>query len=195
MSTDLIYTSPSVAPETALRISQQAPPLLQSSKSYPWPLSLFLSSETQDQWTTIENLYISCLRTGDDESARQLLDKLVERFGDKSERVMAFQGMWAESHVENEKDFIKVLKEYGEALERDPANLQLQKRRIALLRSMGRSAEATTQLVNLVDVSPTDAEAWAELASVYVLQNEWEKAVFAMEEVLLVMPNAWNVSS
>jgi tetratricopeptide (TPR) repeat protein len=107
---------------------------------------------------------------------------------------MALQGMWAESHIENEKDFINVLKGYGEALEADPANIHLQKRRIALLRSMGRTAEATSQLVSLVDVSPTDAEAWAELANIYVQQGLWEQAVFAMEEVLLIMPNAWNVS-
>jgi Flp pilus assembly protein TadD len=195
MATDIVHPGPYPSPQTALHISQQAPPLLAASKSYPYPLSLLLSGETQDQWSTIENLYISCLRTGDDESARQLLDQLLSRFGDKNERVMALQGMWAESRIENEADFVRVLKQYGEALEADPANMHLQKRRIALLRSMGRTAEALSQLISLVDVSPTDAEAWAELASVYAQQGMFDQAVFAMEEVLLIVPNAWTVST
>ena len=169
--------------------------MIASLKTYPWPLSLFLSSETQDQWTTIENLYISCLRTGDDDSAKKLLDQLIARFGDNNERVMAYKGMWAESRIQGEKEFLDVLKEYGQALEEDPSNVYLQKRRIALLRSVGKTAEATQQLVNLVEFSPTDAESWAELASLYVEQNMYDQAIFAMEEVLLVMPNAWNVGA
>jgi Flp pilus assembly protein TadD len=62
-----------------------------------------------------------------------------------------------------------------------------------LLRSKGKIAEATTQLVHLVEISPTDGEAWAELASIYVQQNMFEQAIFALEEILLIMPNAWNV--
>lgn len=195
MAADLVHTIPNASPETAIQISQQAPPLIQATKSYPWPLSLFLSSETQDQWTAVENLFVSCLRTGDDESARKLLDSLIDRFGERNERVMAYSGMYAESKIENEKDFIEVLKEYGEALEENPANIHLQKRRIALLRSKGKLLEATSQLVQLCEVSPTDAEAWSELASIYVQQNMFEQAIFALEEVLLIMPNAWNVSS
>jgi Flp pilus assembly protein TadD len=108
---------------------------------------------------------------------------------------MAYSGMWAESRIDSEKDFVDVLKEYGEALDENPANIHLQKRRIALLKSKGKIAEATSQLVHLVEISPTDAEAWAELATIYVQQNLFEQAVFALEEVLLIMPNAWNVSS
>lgn len=195
MALDLAHSLPNTSPETAISMSQKAPPLLKASTSYPWPLSLFLNKESQDQWTTIENLFVSCLRTGDDESARQLLDQLIDRFGEKNERVMAFSGMYAESRIESEKDFIDVLKEYGEALEENPANIHLQKRRIALLRSKGKIPEAVSQLVQLCDASPTDAEAWAELASLYVQMGMWDQAIFALEEVLLIMPNAWNVGS
>jgi tetratricopeptide (TPR) repeat protein len=43
-------------------------------------------------------------------------------------------------------------------------------------------------------MSPTDAEAWAELADLYLSQGLYPQAIFALEEVLVLMPNAWNVS-
>ena len=47
--------------------------------------------------------------------------------------------------------------------------------------------------MELLDASPTDIEAWAELAEVYVSQGLYSQASFCLEEVLLVAPNAWNV--
>lgn len=43
-------------------------------------------------------------------------------------------------------------------------------------------------------MSPGDVEAWAELSSLYLSQGLYSQAVFALEEVLVVAPNAWNVS-
>lgn len=48
-------------------------------------------------------------------------------------------------------------------------------------------------LVALLDFSPTDAEAWAELSDVYLSQGMYAQAVYALEEVLVLAPNAWNV--
>lgn len=59
---------------------------------------------------------------------------------------------------------------------------------------MSRPVEAITALVRLLDVSPTDAEAWAELSDVYQSQGLYQQAIFCLEEVLLITPNAWNVS-
>lgn len=49
-------------------------------------------------------------------------------------------------------------------------------------------------LNSLLEASPTDAEAWAELADLYVSQGLYQQGIFALEEVLLITPNAWNVS-
>lgn len=68
------------------------------------------------------------------------------------------------------------------------------KRRIALLRSLGRAPEAVSALTALLDMSPADAEAWAELADLYLSQGMYPQAIFSLEEVLLLTPNAWNVS-
>lgn len=59
---------------------------------------------------------------------------------------------------------------------------------------MGKASEAITALVSLLEFSPTDAEAWAELADLYLSQGLYGQAIYALEEVLVVTPNAWNVS-
>lgn len=64
---------------------------------------------------------------------------------------------------------------------------------MALLRSTGKTAEAVTGLIALLDFSPTDAEAWAELADVYLEQGLYAQSVYALEEVLVLSPNAWNI--
>ena len=61
------------------------------------------------------------------------------------------------------------------------------------MRSMGRVSEAASSLVQLLDFSPTDAEAWSELADIYFQQGQYPQAIYALEEVLVLAPNAWNV--
>jgi hypothetical protein len=123
MSLDLVHPPPNISPEKALQISQKAPQVLQNdSGNLPFPLSVLSASDTPERWTTYENLYVSCLRTGDDKSARAILDKLVQRFGDKNERVMAYQAMMAETKAETDQDALKLLKEFGDEIDADPSN-------------------------------------------------------------------------
>jgi ER membrane protein complex subunit 2 len=57
---------------------------------------------------------------------------------------------------------------------------------------MDRMPEAASSLVQLLGFSPTDAEAWSELAEIYLIQGMYQQAVYAVEEVLVLAPNAWN---
>ena len=58
---------------------------------------------------------------------------------------------------------------------------------------MGKHAEAIAGLNALLDFSPVDAEAWAELADIYVSQGLYSQAIFALEEVVVCQANSWNV--
>lgn len=69
----------------------------------------------------------------------------------------------------------------------------IMKRRITLLQTLSRVDDAIDALVELLDASPTDIEAWAELAELYLSQGLFSQAEYCLEEVLLVAPNAWNV--
>lgn len=68
------------------------------------------------------------------------------------------------------------------------------KRRISLARSLGRVGDAISYAVKLLEIMPTDAEAWSELGDMYLSQGLYGQAVYALEEVLILAPNAWNVS-
>ncbi|KAJ9645209.1 Inositol phosphatase SIW14 [Coniosporium tulheliwenetii] len=195
MAAELINPPPSVPPALALRMSQQAPRILQQSSgpSLPYPLSLLTASEAPETWIGYENLMLACLRTGDDRSARICLEKLTQRFGEDNERVMALRGMYHEAVAEDYKALESIFRGYEEVLKKDPTNMPIRKRRVALLKAMNRPIDATTALVGLLDASPTDAEAWAELADLYLTQNLYAQAIFSLEEVLLITPNAWNI--
>jgi len=58
---------------------------------------------------------------------------------------------------------------------------------------MKKITEAITALNKFLDSSPTDAEAWAELSDLYLSEGMYQQAMFALEEVLLITPFAWNV--
>ncbi|KAJ4413383.1 Inositol phosphatase SIW14 [Neurospora sp. IMI 360204] len=184
MAPSLLYNPAKLPPSAALQLAQQAPVVLQGSLS---------ASETVDQWATYENLLLSCLRTGDDEAAAKCMDRLEARFGADNERVMALRGLLSEAQAQNNGELEAVLKQYDAILEGNSTDIPITKRRIALLRSMGRVSDAASALVQLLDFSPTDAEAWSELSDLYFTQGLYSQAIYALEEVLLLSPNAWNI--
>ena len=59
---------------------------------------------------------------------------------------------------------------------------------------MGQSQAAIEELVEYLESSPTDAEAWCELSDLYQTHGMNSQAIFCLEEALLVVPNAWNVN-
>lgn len=69
----------------------------------------------------------------------------------------------------------------------------IRKRRIALLQTLSRTTDAIGALVDLLDISPSDPEAWIELAELYHEQCLFSQAQFCFEEALTIVPTAWNV--
>ncbi|KAK3373780.1 hypothetical protein B0T24DRAFT_274470 [Lasiosphaeria ovina] len=196
MAPSLLHPPSQLSPAAALELSQQAPALLQSSPSTvsSSPLgAIFSASESPELWIKYENLLLSCLRTGDDLAAQQCLERLAARFGEDNERIMAFRGLVKEADAQHPGKLEAVLKDYEEILKENDTNIPITKRRVALLRSMGRVSEAVSALVQLLDFSPTDAEGWSELADLYLSQGMYPQAIYALEEVVILAPNAWNI--
>jgi hypothetical protein len=66
---------------------------------------------------------LSCLRTGDEQSAHLCLERLTARFGEDNTRLMALRGLFQEAIAENDAALQRVLKEYEQILEADPTNM------------------------------------------------------------------------
>ncbi|KAK5993183.1 TPR repeat protein oca3 [Cladobotryum mycophilum] len=175
MSPSLLRPQGDFSPAEALQLAQQAPEILRKNPK------------------AFSNLLISCLRTGNDEAAHQCLERLVLRFGGKDERIEALKGLIKEAEATSNSELETVLKEYEELLAENSTNIPIAKRRIALLRSMGKISEAIEALVSFLDFSPTDGEAWMELGDLYVSQGLYTQAAYSMEEALVLVPNAWNL--
>jgi hypothetical protein len=109
-----------------MQLAQQAPTVLQSSPSRISSnpvLALFSAGETADLWLTYENLLLSCLRTGDEATAHQCLERLVVRFGDDNERIMALKGLVQEAAGADNNALETVLREYDGILKDNSANI------------------------------------------------------------------------
>lgn len=191
MSTALLQPPTHSSPQTTLTLSQQAKNYLTSQSSFlsalPYPLSLFINTESQEKWSIHENIFLACLRTGDLSSARLCLEDLVDRFGEKNDRVLALTGMYKEATAKDNKELEGILLEYHEVLKEDPTIFSIQKRRVALLRSMGNTTDATRALTNLLEISPTDAEAWSELGDLYASLGMYEQAVFSSDDCCFLL--------
>lgn len=192
---NLLSPPSQIPPPTALALSQKAPLILSTSptSSLPWPLSLLFSRETPESWTIHENLFFSALRTGDETSAHTLLSRLEARFGQHNERIITLRGIYNEATAHSNSDLEKVFEGYEKILRDDPTNMSIRKRRVAVLKALGRTQDAITAVTVLLQNSPTDVEAWAEASELYAGQAAWGQAIYCAEEVLLITPNAWTV--
>jgi tetratricopeptide (TPR) repeat protein len=192
---NLLSPPTQIPPPTALALSQKAPLILSHppTSSLPWPLSLLFSRETPESWTINENLFYAALRTGDETSARAILERLEARFGEKNERIITLMGIFNEATASSNQELEKVFEGYEKILREDPTNMSVRKRRVAVLKALGRTQDAITAVTVLLQNSPTDVEAWAEASELYATQGAWGQAIYCAEEVLLVMPNAWSV--
>lgn len=120
MAPSLLRPQAHLSNKEVLELAQQAPTILRKNpRAFSTsPLAaLFSASETAELWIIYENLLLACLRIGDDESAQELLDRLVIRFGEDNQRIMALMGLVKEARATNNAELEGILKEYDEILE------------------------------------------------------------------------------
>ena len=122
----LLHPPSYLTPAEALSLSQRAPAVLKSLPSSVGAsalASLASPIESPEVWLSYENLLISCLRTGDLESAQECIRRLVQRFGDENDRVMALQGLVREAEANDDASLQAVLKSYDDILAKDATNV------------------------------------------------------------------------
>lgn len=80
-------------------------------------------SDNPETYDTLEQLFLSCLQTGDDQSALRCLDQLTHRFGASNERIQGLRGLYQEAIAGKQSDLEDCLRKYDEALAENPMNL------------------------------------------------------------------------
>lgn len=126
MPPSLLRPHGDLTPAEVLEIAQRAPEILRRNpKAFSASplLNLFSAPETAHLWTIYENLMLSCLQVGDDTAAHECLRRLVIRFGDKDERIMALQGLAKEAAASSDSELGAVLDEYEALLKQNGANI------------------------------------------------------------------------
>lgn len=126
MAPSLLHPPSRLSAAEALVLSQRAPVVLESlpsSVSSSTLQSVVAPIDNPEVWMSYENLLLSCLRTGDVESARESLRRLVGRFGEDNDRIKALGGLVREAEAEDDKAVLAVLKSYDEILAEDGSNI------------------------------------------------------------------------
>uniref|UniRef100_A0A1B0CR55 ER membrane protein complex subunit 2 n=1 Tax=Lutzomyia longipalpis TaxID=7200 RepID=A0A1B0CR55_LUTLO len=92
---------------------------------------------------------------------------------------------------------LEALEQYDDALDlldaiirKDETNAAPRKRRIAIMKARGRTADAIKELCDYLKKFMSDQEAWHELCNLYLAEGDYAKAAFCMEEVLLHNPHS-----
>ncbi|CCH42601.1 Tetratricopeptide repeat protein [Wickerhamomyces ciferrii] len=130
--------------------------------------------------------YLSLLSNKDHE-AKTCLDRIMDKFGDgDSQRTAILKATYLEATA-GEKVAIEYLSK------RKSDELVCLKKRIALGKSKATKQDYIKSLIGYLNVSPLDTEVWFELSETYVDIGHYEKAVFALQEILLVFPFAYNI--
>jgi len=163
------------------------------------------SSLSHEVWATYEQVYISLLqharygsrRTATDgttdgaemQMAQEHITALSAQFPD-SLRVKRLEGMMWEAKGEAEL----ALDTYEEILQEDPSNLLVVKRQVAILRARGgpaRTADAAKKLCEYLGTFCSDHEAWLMLHDLYLATQQYKRAAFAIEELILINPMSY----
>ncbi|KAG4305197.1 hypothetical protein PORY_001367 [Pneumocystis oryctolagi] len=168
-----LRTTNTSCPEHILKLSK---PIIQSNNP-----NLF----GDEIWEIYEQTFLAALEIGEDELASQCLTKLLKKFP-TSTSIIVLKGLYLEA-IGNTSE---ALKYYNDILSMDESNIPILKRKITLLRSLGRTEEAVNELVKFLDIWYLDAEAWAELADIYFSFHLYKKASFCYSELLLLQPSS-----
>lgn len=126
MAPSLLHPPGDLSPAEAYNLYKKAPSALRDSPesiSASPLLSLLSAPETPELWIKYENLLQLCLRAEDDVAAHRFLERLVKRFGDDNERMMAWKGLIKEATAKNNAELDAVLKEYDSILAAEPNNI------------------------------------------------------------------------
>lgn len=134
-------------------------------------------------WDVCEDVFIAALQCSNDAWATWTLRTLLERFG-KTPRIIRLEAMLKEQNGQAEE----ALSDYQTLLTQNPMDAASWRRKCALLKGLGQMPEAIKELNSYLEKFEGDLEAWEELTDIYLDMQQFARAAFTYEEVLLMSP-------
>jgi len=136
-----------------------------------------------DVWQFYESLALASIDIGRIDVAEECLTRLSAKFPE-SPRVQRLEGILKEANEGPEV----ALGFYQQLLDADATNTAIWKRKISVLRQLGRIENAVEEFCKLADTFYTDVEVWLELADLYVSCHQYPSALQSLSHVLLLTP-------
>lgn len=133
----------------------------------------------------LEQVMIAALDCNRIETAEDCIRILTAEFP-SSLRIQKYKSMLLEA-LERYDDALDVLEQI---IKKDETNAAPRKRKVAIYKAQGRTAEAIRELCDYLKRFMSDQEGWHELCSLYLAEGDYAKAAFCMEEVLLHNPHS-----
>eukprot|EP01135_Chromosphaera_perkinsii_P005772 Nk52_evm15s360 gene=Nk52_evmTU15s360 len=131
-------------------------------------------------WDVYEQTSLAALDLGKKDLAVHCLNALDKQFPGSS-RVSLVRGRISEF----EGKFAEAIAIYDAILEKDEFNNKAMKRKIAIFKGKNDIPQAIEALCSYLKTYMADFEAWIELASLYISQQNYQSAAFCYEELIL----------
>lgn len=134
-------------------------------------------------WDVYEQVAVAAMDCDNLEVSKQCIGALLVKFPD-SVRVGRLRGMWFEATGA----WQQADKLYADYIEELPGDAHFHKRRVAIAKAQGKSAEAVELLNKYLDTFMADYDAWRELGELYTSLLMYKQALFCFEELVLSQP-------
>ncbi|XP_054157019.1 ER membrane protein complex subunit 2-like [Oppia nitens] len=145
----------------------------------------FGSTLGDEKWQVLEQVCIAAIDLHDNELIKDCLQQLDTKFANSS-RVRRLKIM---AKYELRERFEDAFQAYEQMIEKDESNSLLYKRQIAILLAERRIGEAIKELCDYLKKFMNDTEAWLQLSDLYVEEQEYNKAAYCVEELILANPH------
>lgn len=133
-----------------------------------------------DRYLVLEQVLIAACDCNRIDVAKACLQMLLNKFPD-SLRVRRL----AITILEAEEKYDEALESLDKLIKADETNAQTRKHKVAILKAKCQISEAIKELVEYLKKFMVDQEGWQELSNLYLLEGEYAKSAYCMEEMIL----------
>ncbi|XP_066156262.1 ER membrane protein complex subunit 2-like [Euwallacea fornicatus] len=147
-------------------------------------LWLKINNLGNEKFLILEQVCIAALDCHVIKVAEKCISSLLEEFP-SSLRVRKLQAMCFEA----KEDFETASDLLDTIISKDETNSTARKRKVAVLKAQGKTVEAIKELTDYLKIFMADFEAWQELSELYISEQDFNKAAFCVEELILHNPH------